>query len=72
MLLEDYPGYFMFGGLAAAIPAIWGARLWRVAGICLCIASIIAALMAFQHMRAHEARVHQISESGLQKCRHAA
>ena len=65
MLLCDCPGYFVCAGLAAVVPTIWGARLWRAAGIC--IASIIAAVIAFQHMRAREARVHQIQESGSQK-----
>jgi hypothetical protein len=67
MLLEDYPGYFVCGGLAAAISAIWGVRLWRLAGVCLCIASIVATVMAFQHVRAHESHTQQIPESGLQR-----
>jgi hypothetical protein len=60
MLLCDCPGWFVCGGLAAMLAAIWGHRLWRAVGICLCIASFAAAIMAFQHMPTGGAKRHNL------------
>ena len=62
MLLCDCPGWFVCAGVAALLPAIWGARVWRIAGICLCIASFAAAVVQFRHEREQDARTQQILE----------
>jgi len=67
MMLGDCPVYLAGGALAAIIPAIWRTGIWRAAGICLCMASIIVAVMQVQHIRAHEVRYHQLQDSSSQK-----
>lgn len=71
VLLCDCPGLFLCASAAAALPAIWGRRIIRVAGVCLCIASMVAAAMQFQKERERATRAKQIQKGvqpdGLQR-----
>jgi hypothetical protein len=62
ILLCDCPGLFVCAGVAAALPAILGTRVLRIAGICLCIASFAFAVMQFRHERERELRIQRFRE----------
>jgi hypothetical protein len=66
MLLCDCPGWFACAGVAAALPAIWGTQILRVAGVCLCIASFGAAALQFQNGRELDAHLRQLREKAQQ------
>jgi len=61
-LLCDCPGLFVCAGVASALPAIFGTRVLRIAGICLCIASLVSAVVQFRHEQERNAQIQQIRE----------
>jgi hypothetical protein len=63
VLLCNCPGLFICASAAAALPTIWGWRIVRIAGICLCIASVVAAAMQFQKERDRATRTKQIHKA---------
>jgi hypothetical protein len=62
MLLCDCPGWFFCAGIAAVLPSMWGVRLVRMAGICICIANFAAAIVQFRHERELNDRIERIRE----------
>ncbi len=60
LLLCDCPGWFVCAAIAAAVPAILGTRVVRIAGISLCIASIITAVVQYRREQDRALRRQQL------------
>lgn len=50
-LLCTCPGWFFFAAVACGVAGMWGTRPWGIAGLGLCIASLLIAGVQFQDER---------------------